>query len=72
MALSKSRGFRAIGWILFGLAALSGIAHISRNALTGSESERYYSGTLVSWTYGAAFIAICAAAVIALAHGFFA
>jgi hypothetical protein len=66
MAPNKNRVFRAIGWIFFGLAALSGVAHIGQKALTGSESEHYYSGTMISWTYGAAFIAIGATAVIAL------
>lgn len=71
MSLRKSRTFRVVAWGMVGLAVLSLVAHISRQALSGGWNESYRSVKLVSWTYGGAFILICTIAAVGLVGLFF-
>ena len=71
VTLRKSIAFRIVGFGLAGLAVLTGVAHIVRQALSGGWNEPYRSAKLVPWTYGGAFIVICVAAVAGLVGLFF-
>jgi len=66
MTLRKSKVFRAIGYTLAGLAVFTAIAHVAQRALFGGWNDTYRSAKLVPWTYGGAFIVLCAAAVVGL------
>jgi len=66
MSLRKNKAFRLTGYTLAGLAMFTGVAHIAQKAMSGGWNESYYSAKLIHWTYGAAFIAIGAAAVVGL------
>jgi len=66
MSLRKRKAFRAIGYGLAGLAIVSWITNVARRALTGGWHDSYVSAKLIPWTFGGAFILICAAALVGL------
>ena len=69
--MKKSLAFRVIGFSLVALAFLSFAADVAFRALHGGWNETYYSAKLVSWTYGGAFIVLCALGLVVLVGLFF-
>jgi hypothetical protein len=71
MSLKKSKAFRIVAWGLFGLGVLAQVAYLAQRALSGSWNDSYRSANLMSWTYGGAFILICAIAAVGFVGLFF-
>ncbi|MET0533896.1 MAG: hypothetical protein ABW171_06695 [Steroidobacter sp.] len=72
MSLRGSKTFRAVAYLLVGLAIFSGIAAIVQRALSaGGWNEAYRSSTLKPWTNGGALILFAFMALIGLVWLFF-
>jgi hypothetical protein len=58
MAFRDHKVVGIIGYFLVGLSLLSFAARVTFKVATGHSLETYYSGTMIQWTYGAAFITL--------------
>ena len=58
--------FRAIGYTFVGVAIVGFALEVTLKVLEGKSLERYRSGTMIEWSYGAALVAILALASAAI------
>ena len=68
MALRDKVVFRAVGYTLVGLGILAFAVYLLSKVMAGQSAETYHSGTMVRWSYGAAFgtcVALAFAAAMA-------
>jgi hypothetical protein len=69
VAFRDHKVFGTVGYALIGLSVVSFGAFATLKVFTRHSLQTYYSGTLIQWTYGGAFVAIVVGVLAALGGG---